>query len=218
MALRPRSSARSISCRYGSQALALGARPGRGTAARSVDTSALVAGFDRSESVDTSPEIAGFDPPESVDTSGVVAGFAGPGSVDTPGVAAGFGGPGPVDTPGVVAGFGGHTPGRRHARAPGFRPPSGRRLPSPGGPWWPARYAAATNPVARARELAAVCYRPRRCSWQRENMRSSPASTSRLLGVVAGFQVSISGRFWVSAEAIWAISGRSIGKEVWLNV
>jgi hypothetical protein len=32
-------------------------------------------------------------------------------------------------------------------------------------------------------------------------MRSSPASTSRLLRVVAGFQVSISGRFWVSTEA-----------------
>jgi len=31
-------------------------------------------------------------------------------------------------------------------------------------------------------------------------MRSPPASTSRLLRVVAGFQVSISGRFWVSTE------------------
>ena len=32
-------------------------------------------------------------------------------------------------------------------------------------------------------------------------MRSSPASTSRSLrGVVAGFQVSINGRFWVSTE------------------
>src|SRR5688572_13196467 len=75
--VRPRSSARSISSRYGSHALAPGARPRRGAAARSVDTSALVAGFGRSESVDTSPEIAGFDLPESVDTSGVVAGFGG---------------------------------------------------------------------------------------------------------------------------------------------
>jgi hypothetical protein len=37
-------------------------------------------------------------------------------------------------------------------------------------------------------------------------MRSPPASTSRLLRVVAGFQVSISGRFWVSTEA----DGRSV--------
>ena len=44
-----------ISSRYGSHALALGARPGRGTGAESVDTSALVAGFAREpESVDTS--------------------------------------------------------------------------------------------------------------------------------------------------------------------
>ena len=33
-------------------------------------------------------------------------------------------------------------------------------------------------------------------------MRSSPASTSRLLRVVAGFQMSINGRFWVSTEVI----------------
>ena len=32
-------------------------------------------------------------------------------------------------------------------------------------------------------------------------MRSPPASTSRLLRVVAGFQVSITGRLWVSTEA-----------------
>jgi hypothetical protein len=44
IALRPRSSARSISSRYAAHALALGARPGRGVATTSVDTSALVAG------------------------------------------------------------------------------------------------------------------------------------------------------------------------------
>ena len=57
MALRPRRSASMISSRYGSHALALGARPGRGTGAESVDTSALVAGFAPvgPESVDTSP-------------------------------------------------------------------------------------------------------------------------------------------------------------------
>jgi hypothetical protein len=61
--------------RYGSHALALGARPGRGTGAESVDTSPLVAGFGRSESVDTLPEMAGFDMRGSVDTSGEIAGF-----------------------------------------------------------------------------------------------------------------------------------------------
>src|SRR5687768_11994735 len=58
MALRPRRSASRISSRYGSHALALGARPGRGIDAESVDTSALVAGFAPSESVDTSSEMA----------------------------------------------------------------------------------------------------------------------------------------------------------------
>jgi hypothetical protein len=62
IAFRPRPSASAISSRYGSHALALGARPGRGIGAESVDTSALVAGFAL---------------PESVDTSGVVAGLGG---------------------------------------------------------------------------------------------------------------------------------------------
>jgi hypothetical protein len=62
IALRPRPSASAISSRYASHALALGARPGRGTRAVSVDTSDLVAGFATSESVDTSAEIAGVVP------------------------------------------------------------------------------------------------------------------------------------------------------------
>ena len=62
MALRPRPSASAISSRYGSHALALGARPGRGTGAESVDTSALVAAFASPESVDTASEMAGFAP------------------------------------------------------------------------------------------------------------------------------------------------------------
>src|SRR5882724_2028712 len=66
MALRPRPTARSMISRYGSQALAPGARPGRGghgaiAAVQSVDTTSLLAGFDRSESVDTPPAVAGFD-------------------------------------------------------------------------------------------------------------------------------------------------------------
>jgi hypothetical protein len=75
IALRPRPSASAISSRYGSHALALGARPGRGTGAESVDTSPLVAGFGRSESVDTLPEMAGFDVRGSVATSGEIDGF-----------------------------------------------------------------------------------------------------------------------------------------------
>jgi hypothetical protein len=45
MALRPRRSASRISSRYGSHALALGARPGCGTGSETVDTSVLVAAF-----------------------------------------------------------------------------------------------------------------------------------------------------------------------------
>src|SRR5689334_3326553 len=77
IALRPRRSASAISARYGSHALALGARPGRGSGAQSVDTSALVAGFALAEAVDTSSELAGFPRPESVDTAAEeMAGFA----------------------------------------------------------------------------------------------------------------------------------------------
>ena len=61
MALRPRANASAISSRYGSHALALGARPGR-PAAGSVDTSDEMAGFEGPGSVDTSGgEMAGFD-------------------------------------------------------------------------------------------------------------------------------------------------------------
>ena len=51
-----------ISARYGSHALALGARLGRGPGGESVDTGALeMAGFVGAESVDTTGgEIAGF--------------------------------------------------------------------------------------------------------------------------------------------------------------
>ncbi len=62
MAFRPRASASAISSRYGSQALALGARPG---------------GEGGPGSVDTVPVMAGFEGPGSVDTSSVMAGFGG---------------------------------------------------------------------------------------------------------------------------------------------
>src|SRR5262245_15527037 len=61
IAFRPRPSASRMSSRYGSHALALGARPGTVRAARSVDTStSVIAGFGGPESVDTSREMAGF--------------------------------------------------------------------------------------------------------------------------------------------------------------
>src|SRR4030095_10211668 len=74
-ALRPRASASTMISRYGSHALALGARPGCTGAAGSVDTSALVAGFGRPESVDTSALVAVVGGPESVDTCPEIAGF-----------------------------------------------------------------------------------------------------------------------------------------------
>lgn len=63
IALRPRAAASSMTSRYGSHALADGARPGRciATAApASVDSPTPVAGFAPSESVDTSLLVAGF--------------------------------------------------------------------------------------------------------------------------------------------------------------
>jgi hypothetical protein len=64
----------------------------------------------------------------------------------------------------------------------------------------PTTGAAASNitghsPVRRPQPGSVPAYAPR------GTIRSSPASTSRSLrGVVAGFQVSINGRFWVSTD------------------
>ena len=60
-AFRPRARASAISSRYGSQALALGARPGSDARSGSVDTGGVVAGFETMGSVDTSGgAVAGF--------------------------------------------------------------------------------------------------------------------------------------------------------------
>src|SRR5947209_7225903 len=78
IALRPRPRPSTIKSRYGSQALAIGERPGDGGHfdGGSVDTSAVVAGFDGRGSVDTSAVVAGFETASaSVDTWSVVAGF-----------------------------------------------------------------------------------------------------------------------------------------------
>src|ERR1700694_4506792 len=77
VALRPRARASAITSRYGSQALALGERPGGAGSRGSVDTCAAVAGFGVPESVDTSVVVAGFGVPGAVDASVVVAGFGG---------------------------------------------------------------------------------------------------------------------------------------------
>src|SRR4051812_45499984 len=65
MALRPRPTPRSMISRYGSHALAAGARPGGGhgvtAAVESVDAASPLAGFDGAESVDTPLAVAGFD-------------------------------------------------------------------------------------------------------------------------------------------------------------
>ena len=78
MALRPRPSASMISSRYGSHALALGARPGRRTRQPSRWTPPPWWPLSPAPaSGDTASEMAGFAPPESVDTEAVeMAGFA----------------------------------------------------------------------------------------------------------------------------------------------
>ena len=52
------------------------------------------------------------------------------------------------------------------------------------------------------RGFAVVWCRPRRCSCRRQNLRSALASTSRPGQLIAGFEVSINCRFWVSTEAL----------------
>src|SRR5262245_38935471 len=55
--------------------------------------------------------------------------------------------------------------------------------------------------AVRVRGFAAAWSGPRRCSCRRRNLRSVAASTSRPLSRMAGFQLSINGRFWMSTEA-----------------
>ena len=148
MALRPRLTASVITSRNGSQALALGARPGGLSPCPG--------------SVDTSSEMAGLDPPESVDTPCVVAGFAGPGSVDTSPEMAGF-----------EARLGPAAP-TAHRHPGGLEIPAGRlaadRRSLP-------RSAAATSPAAPAPILAASCRRSRRCSSRRRNTTPTPPAS-----------------------------------------
>ena len=95
-------------------------------------------------------------------------------------------------------------PGPRPAPTPahrGPRRPSDSRSPSLGGRPLPPRCVAATSRVAPAPELAVVCVRSRRCSSGVGTVVPRRRQRLNTLRVVAGFQVSIDGRFWVSTEA-----------------
>jgi hypothetical protein len=157
--------------RYGSHALAAGARPGGGLAAA-----------------------------ESVDTPSALAGFTGAESVDTPSVLASFAGVESMDTPPALAGFAASTTCR------------GARTAMPA----PRRYAPAVSrriPVASSifrsdqpsRPSASTC-----CFFSSLKTLAIPAGGPRPLRLVnvpapslhlAGFEGSITGRFWVSTEA-----------------
>ena len=71
-------------------------------------------------------------------------------------------------------------------------------------PWWAGSTyvpAPTASPPARPTQRSVAASRgPRHCSCQRRNTRSPPASTSRLSQLIAGFEVSINCRFWVSTE------------------
>src|SRR5437867_8637989 len=66
----------------------------------------------------------------------------------------------------------------------------------------PLRCGGAASPAAPERESAASCHPPRYWPFRRGTMRSTAASTSWDGATsLAGFQVSTTGRFWVSTEA-----------------
>ena len=126
--------------------------------------------------------------------------FEAPGSVDTPPGMAGFASES-GDTPSVVAAFTAATSLLgRPCCGPRSPPPSGNRSPSPDGPRSTPRCAAATSPAAPGPAPTASCRRSRRCPSRRWITLSTASSTSRLLLVVAGFHLSLSGRFWVSPK------------------
>ena len=86
-------------------------------------------------------------------------------------------------------------------RAPESPRLSDSRSRSPGAHRSSAGCARASNRDGPVRGSAVVWCRPRRCSCRRQNLRSAPASTSRPCQLIAGFEVSINCRFWVSTEA-----------------
>ncbi len=178
IAFRPRPSASAISSRNASQALALGARPGGATGAST-----------RNKSVDTLwwPVL----PDESRWTHRAKWPLL-PRGLWTP----------PAWWPVLAARCG----AERRARAPGCWRPSDIRWPSHDERPSFLRSGGATSRVARAPQSAAVCDRPRRCSWPRRSHGLPRLSTSQSLRVVANFQVSIDGRFRVSTEGQWRLT------------
>ena len=116
---------------------------------------------------------------------------------------AGFAGAESVDTSDVMAGFGG--PSAAAARELAHRDPRRlqvRRWPSPDERRSPASIRRSDQP---RRPSASTC-----CCFSSLKTLLIPArdhaslasSTSRPLSVLAGFQVSINGRIWVSTEAL----------------
>src|SRR3989441_3330610 len=107
-----------------------------------------------------------------------------------------------------LGGVGGHLTGRF-----GWRPPAAGRADRDSGGLEiaarrlanerrsPLRCGGAASPAAPERESAASCHPPRGWPFRRGTMRSTAASTSWDGATsLAGFQVSTTGRFWVSTE------------------
>src|SRR3989441_13146673 len=107
-----------------------------------------------------------------------------------------------------LGGVGGHLTGRF-----GWRPPAAGRADRDSGGLEiaarrlandrrsPLRCGGAASPAAPERESAASCHPPRCWPFRRGTMRSTAASTSWDGATsLAGFQVSTTGRFWVSTE------------------
>ena len=117
----------------------------------------------------------------------------------------------------VSPGVGGHPvrsgrfwrPGRQHS-APRCPLRASTRSPSPDARRSLSRCAAATIPVAPAPRSVVSSRRSKRWPSRRGTTVPSASSTSRsLLLLVAGFQPSISGRFWVSTEGRRASRSRA---------
>jgi hypothetical protein len=89
-------------------------------------------------------------------------------------------------------------------------PPLSNRLPpSPGGRPWSSEYAVATIPVAPVRSIAVSFARSRRCSHRRRVIALAPELTSWFSGLsMAGFEVTLYGRIWVTPEGKRCYPGR----------
>ena len=116
---------------------------------------------------------------------------------------AGFAASDPVVT--SLAGFAGARRPHAPVAAPRSRPLSGRRRRSPDAPRSLARCAARAIRVVPGLSLVVFSLRSRRCSYRRRLLPYAGLNVPEPSFPLAGFEVTLIGRFWVTPEGLFAL-------------